>query len=73
MPGYFFILLRFWLRVDDVMFRIFDTRFFHSFGSNEIIREWSVREGKWETIQRVRIHRHYVATRSFCMSGVFEA
>jgi hypothetical protein len=49
--------------VDDVMFRIFDTRFFHAYGTNEIIREWTVREGKWENIQPVRglLHRFKLA------------
>jgi type 2A phosphatase activator TIP41 len=36
----FFVLHRYYLRVDEVLVRIYDTRIFHSFGSNEILREF---------------------------------
>lgn len=39
MPGFFFILTRFFLRVDSVLVRIFETRYFHAFGSPVIIRD----------------------------------
>eukprot|EP00668_Euglena_longa_P015380 GGOE01019455.1.p1 GENE.GGOE01019455.1~~GGOE01019455.1.p1 ORF type:complete len:289 (+),score=74.68 GGOE01019455.1:73-867(+) len=39
MPNCFFILLRHWLRVDAVVSRIRDTRFFHEFGTDWVIRE----------------------------------
>jgi len=46
MPTCWFVLQRFWLRVDDVMFRVHDTRYFHKFGVDHVIREFSVREGE---------------------------
>ncbi|KAG0216071.1 hypothetical protein BGX28_005966 [Mortierella sp. GBA30] len=47
MPSCFFILLRFFLRVDDVLFRIYDTRIYHQFGTNSILRECSSRENSY--------------------------
>lgn len=44
MDDCFFGLLRFYLRVDDVCVRIYDTRFYHDFKENFIIREFSARE-----------------------------
>ena len=38
MPSCFLVLLRFFLRVDKVLFRVYDTRYFHSFGSSELIK-----------------------------------
>lgn len=44
MPSCFFILLRFFLRVDNVMIRVNDTRYYHEFKTNYIIREYSSKE-----------------------------
>ncbi|KAJ2083288.1 Tap42 interacting protein [Coemansia sp. RSA 988] len=52
MPSGFFILQRFFLRVDGVLFRIFDTRIYHQFGTNLLIREFSTREMSVEDVQR---------------------
>ena len=38
----YFGLLRNYIRVDDVIVRIFDTRIYHEFKDNFIIREFSV-------------------------------
>lgn len=46
MPSSFFILLRFYLRVDDVLVRINDTRVYHECGTNYILREFSSKEKK---------------------------
>jgi len=54
MPGSFFVLLRFFLRVDDVIARIIDSRFFHEFGKNYMIHEQSVREATFEELTKVR-------------------
>jgi hypothetical protein len=35
-----YVLVRYYLRVDEVLVRIFDTRIFHSFDKNYIIREF---------------------------------
>lgn len=50
MPSCFFILLRFWLRIDNVLFRVFDTRIFHEFGKSYLIRECQARESTWKDI-----------------------
>uniref|UniRef100_A0A8D8Y880 TIP41-like protein n=2 Tax=Cacopsylla melanoneura TaxID=428564 RepID=A0A8D8Y880_9HEMI len=44
MSSGFFILLRFFLRVDDVLVRINDTRLHHEFKNNYILRETSTRQ-----------------------------
>lgn len=44
MPSSFFVLLRFFLRVDNVMVRINDTRVFHDFNTNYILREYTNKE-----------------------------
>lgn len=40
MDDCFFILLRSYIRVDHVIVRILDTRIYHEFGSNVIIRDF---------------------------------
>ncbi|KAJ2861869.1 Tap42 interacting protein, partial [Coemansia asiatica] len=52
MPSGFFILLRFFLRVDGVLFRIYDTRVYHEFGSNCILREFGTREAAFDEVRR---------------------
>lgn len=42
----FFILLRYFLRVDGVLLRVNDTRFYHEFDTDYIIRELTNREAK---------------------------
>ncbi|KAK9870271.1 hypothetical protein WA026_006359 [Henosepilachna vigintioctopunctata] len=44
MPSCFFILLRFFLRVDNVMIRVNDTRYYHDFSTDYILREFSNKE-----------------------------
>lgn len=53
MPHSFFILSRLFVRVDAVVFRVFDVRVFHSFGSNEIIRESTGMEAPYEAVKSV--------------------
>jgi type 2A phosphatase activator TIP41 len=50
MNTFWFCLVRFWLRVDGVLFRVIDHRLYHEFGSNIIIREQSVKEGSWDEV-----------------------
>lgn len=52
MPSFFFVLARFFLRVDDVYIRIYDTRYFHRFGSPLIVRETVHREVSLATALR---------------------
>lgn len=49
MPTFFFVLARFFLRVDGVIIRIFDTRYFHRFGSSTVVRETTHRQGDLTT------------------------
>lgn len=51
MPTGFYILLRFFLRVDNVLVRINDTRLYHEFGTSHIIREYTCRESKIEDLK----------------------
>ena len=47
-----YILLRYYLRVDGVKVRSFDTRIFHAFGSNHIHREFQHRESSYEELKK---------------------
>ncbi len=47
---YMYILLRFFLRVDNVLVRIIDTRFYHEYDKNYIIRESSRLESTYEEL-----------------------
>ncbi|XP_028839151.1 TIP41-like protein [Denticeps clupeoides] len=53
MPTSFFILMRFFLRVDGVLIRINDTRIYHEASKNYMLREFSTRESKISTLQHV--------------------
>lgn len=55
MPHAFFVLARLFVRVDSVVFRIFDTRVFHSFGSNEVVRESTGMEAPYDTVKGVSV------------------
>jgi type 2A phosphatase activator TIP41 len=44
MPDFFFVLARFFLRVDGVLLRVYDTRYYHVFGADVIVRERTFRE-----------------------------
>jgi len=53
MPSGFFILQRFSLRVDDVLYRFYDTRVYHRFETNKIIKEYSSREFEYNHVSKV--------------------
>jgi hypothetical protein len=55
MPTSFFLLARFTLRVDNVLFRTFDTRIYHSFSSSPplVIREYTGWEAPYNEIKKV--------------------
>ena len=46
------LLTRFFLRLDDVVFRIRDTRVFVEFATGEVIREYTAREEKYEVVRK---------------------
>ncbi len=55
MPTCIFILSRFTLRVDNVLFRVHDTRIYHSFASTPplVVRETRGWEAPYERVKRV--------------------
>ncbi|KAI8968855.1 TIP41-like family-domain-containing protein, partial [Mycotypha africana] len=54
MQSCFLILQRFFLRVDDVLFRINDTRIFHEFGKDHVVREYLSKEAHFNDIRQVK-------------------
>ena len=55
MPGCVFLLSRFTLRVDHVLFRLFDTRIYHSFSSSPplVVKEVIGLEAPYDEVKRV--------------------
>jgi type 2A phosphatase activator TIP41 len=53
MPARLLLLARFFMRLDDVMLRIRDTRVFVEFATGEVIREYTAREEKYETVRKM--------------------
>ena len=51
MKDCFFILQRSYIRIDHVIVRILDTRIFHQFASNFLIREFSQREATYSQLK----------------------
>lgn len=51
MKDCFFGLLRSYLRLDNVVIRIVDTRIYHELGTNEILRDFQVRENTYSEIK----------------------
>ena len=54
MPSGFFILLRFYLRVDKTLVRVHDTRIYHEVENDFLIREYSEREEKFDKLDLPR-------------------
>ena len=54
MQSGFFILQRFYLRVDKTLIRVFDTRIYFEAGNNFFLREYSERE---QTVDKLNIPR----------------
>lgn len=50
MPSGFYCLAQYWMRLDHVVIRLYETRLHHVFGSNFIIREYSMKESKFEEL-----------------------
>lgn len=51
MDKFFFILARCWLRVDNVLIRIHDTRIFHEFGQSYILKHYQFRENSFQELK----------------------
>ena len=54
MPARLLLLCRFFMRLDNVLLRIRDTRVYVEFGTGEVIREYVAKEEKYETVRQVR-------------------
>lgn len=57
MPNSFFILLRYFLRIDGVMLRMNDTRYYHEFDTDFILREYTSKEAK---AQDLNVSKHNI-------------
>lgn len=55
MPARMLLLSRFFMRLDNVLFRIRDTRVYVDFGTGEVIREYVAREEDFEPVRKVCI------------------
>lgn len=53
MPERLLVLQRFFLRLDDVVVRIRDTRVYVEFATGEVIREYVSREAPYEAVKKV--------------------
>lgn len=54
MPDRLLLLLRFFMRLDNVLFRLRDTRVYVDFESMEVIREYQSKECEYEKVRQVR-------------------
>jgi hypothetical protein len=54
MEGCFLVLLQFFLRVDEQLMRVYDTRIFHQFGTDHCIREQTRKEDTFDALAKVR-------------------
>lgn len=53
MPARMLLLSRFFMRLDNVIFRMRDTRIYIDFGTGEVIREYVAREDEFENVRKV--------------------
>lgn len=53
MPDRLLLLLRFFMRLDNVLFRLRDTRVYVDFDTLEVIREYQSKECEYEVVRRV--------------------
>jgi len=51
MANAWFILIRYYLRVDGVTVRLLDTRLYHEFGTNYILREFKHQESDFNKLR----------------------
>lgn len=54
MPTRLLLLSRFFLRLDDVIFRVRDTRVYVEFETGEVMRDYCVMEGAYAKLKEVR-------------------
>lgn len=51
MKDSFFGLLRDYVRIDNVIVRVIDTRYYHAFGEDYILRDFQVRETSYKNLK----------------------
>jgi type 2A phosphatase activator TIP41 len=69
MKDCYFGLLRHYIRVDDVVVRIFDTRIYHEFGKNYVLREFSVKYFYYNSNEKIVIKNCRIWDLNFQLSG----
>ena len=52
MPKCFLILCRCWMRCDNVIIRVNDTRIYHEYNKNYVIRNYQERQVKWDEMNQ---------------------
>ena len=57
MPARLLLLCRFFMRLDNVLFRIRDTRIYVEFSTGQVIREYAAREEGYEAVRLVSSQR----------------
>lgn len=50
MPSGFFILQQLFMRVDGVLLRMNETRIYHAFNTNYVLREYTSREDRYQAV-----------------------
>jgi type 2A phosphatase activator TIP41 len=63
MPERMLLLCRLFMRLDNVLFRVRDTRVYVDFKKSEVIREYSAREEQFEKVKHVRNLKSYPNSR----------
>jgi len=53
MPARLLLLARFFLRLDDVIFRVRDTRIYVEFPTGQVLRDYTVMEGPYARLKEV--------------------
>ena len=54
MPERLLLLMRFFMRLDNVLFRLRDTRVYIDFQTMEVVREYQAKECEYEKVRQVR-------------------
>ena len=54
MPERMLLLSRFFLRLDDVIFRVRDTRLYVEFGTGQVLRDYCIMESPYSELKQVR-------------------
>ena len=65
MPSRLLLLCRFFMRLDNVVLRIRDTRVYVDLETGEVIREYVAKEEKYEVVRQVRCIRETLHLRTY--------